>query len=132
MVFTSRTCYTCQTLIKLQFSQRILKNTNIKFLEKISSGSGRTDRHIPEGANSERNGTRSNKNSARFCHKSTSVFMSHTRYACQVLIKLEYSQEFKKKPLISFFTKNHPEGADGQRDGHILVPDNANRERNGK
>ena len=40
-----------------------------------------------------------NKNSVRYYHGRSQIFMLHTHDACQILIKLEYSQQiFKKIP----------------------------------
>ena len=48
------------------------------------------------------NTSHSKKKSAR-CHKSTNIFVQSTHYTCQILIKLEFSQQiFKKYSTIQF------------------------------
>jgi hypothetical protein len=45
----------------------------------------------------------SEKNSARYFHKRENVFMSSTRYSCQILTKLEFSRYiFERSPNIKF------------------------------
>jgi hypothetical protein len=50
--------------------------------------------------------SQSTKNSARYYHKCTQVFMWSNCYPCQVLIKLIFSQKKKKKYLNIKFHKN--------------------------
>ena len=62
---------------------------------------------------------------AKYYHKSTYIFMSSTRYSCQIWIKLEYSWQILEKYSNIEFHENSPSGsrvvpygeADRQPDG---------------
>jgi hypothetical protein len=71
------------------------------------------------------NTSHSRKNSARYYHKCTWVFMSSSRYCCHMLIKLIFST-VSKIPEISNFTKIRPVGGemfreDGRTDMSKLI-----------
>jgi predicted transcriptional regulator len=51
----------------------------------------------------------SKKNSVRYYHNCTQVFMSSTRYSCQILIKLEFSRQLLEK--LSNFLKYPSSGS---------------------
>jgi hypothetical protein len=62
------------------------------------------------------------KNSARYYHKRTEVFMQSTRYSCQILMKLEFYRWIFQQSQISNFMKISPLRAklfhaDGRTDG---------------
>jgi hypothetical protein len=66
------------------------------------------------------------KNSARYCHKCTYIFMWNTRYSCQILWNLNFLGRFSKGAQISNFYENPPSGswivqADRQTDMTKLI-----------
>ena len=55
-----------------------------------------------------RNISHDKKNSVRYYHECTQVFMDSTCTSCQIVIELYFSQQILKNPNISKFMKIHP------------------------